>query len=123
MSPGEEAPGPGEGVRRRKLPGCPLANIQEIGVPVFLAPPRKGHPVDMIRPSARSRGGPEAGCSPCAPTMASPLLAPALSMSLPHDTVVLPLLVLDDLHGPHDQMAVQNIETLEYVMIITEANN
>ncbi len=64
MSPGEEAPGPGEGVRRRKLPGCPLANIQEIGVPVFLAPPRKGHPVDMIRPSARSRGGPEAGCSP-----------------------------------------------------------
>ena len=55
--------------------------------------------------------------------MASPLLAPALSMSLPHDTVVLPLLVLDDLHGPHDQMAVQNIETLEYVMIITEANN
>ena len=50
-------------------------------------------------------------------------LSPALSMSLPHDTVVLPLLVLDDLHGPHDQMAVQNIETLEYVMIITEANN
>ncbi len=44
-------------------------------------------------------------------------------MSLPHDTVVLPLLVLDDLHGPHDQMAVQNIETLEYVMIITEINN
>ena len=29
----------------------------------------------MMRPSARSRGGPEAGCSPCAPTMASPLLA------------------------------------------------